>query len=328
MPGDPLKDIHVDREGPLRDEGRRRLQEALASVSLLGGALLLAGAVAPGTCPAPRLDVSLSRTAAKQGAIVVVTLTSDVALSSASAELEGRASVLERGGSPKLFRGLVGVDFEGKTGPASLRDPDRGPLRRPAHRGAADRRPVGKLHGRDAEGRARLRRAARIRARTDPRGPGEGRPRVAERRRGAALERAVPAAGGRSVREKSFGSRRIFNGEPRSPHSGVDLAAHAGQDVDAPAPGRVALAEDLYFSGGTIILDHGGGLFTSYFHLSRIDAKVGDVVAAGDRHRRGRRHRAGDRSSPSLERSARRRADQPARAAAVTHMAVGASEIV
>ena len=83
------------------------------------------------------------------------------------------------------------------------------------------------------------------------------------------------------VREKSFGSRRVLNGTPRSPHSGVDLAARQGQPVVAPAPGRVALAEDLYFSGGTVILDHGAGVFTSYFHLSKIDARIGELVAEG-----------------------------------------------
>jgi len=53
--------------------------------------------------------------------------------------------------------------------------------------------------------------------------------------------------------------------------------------VEAPASARVVLAEDLYFSGGTVILDHGGGLFTTYFHLSAIDVKPGDLVAAGQR---------------------------------------------
>ena len=79
----------------------------------------------------------------------------------------------------------------------------------------------------------------------------------------------------------NFGSRRVFNGKPRSSHEGADLAAPAGAPVTAPGPGRVALAEELYFSGGTVILDHGAGLFTMYFHLSRIDVKAGDAVAAG-----------------------------------------------
>jgi murein DD-endopeptidase MepM/ murein hydrolase activator NlpD len=80
----------------------------------------------------------------------------------------------------------------------------------------------------------------------------------------------------------NFGARRLFNGKPRSRHDGVDLAAAPGAPVTAPAEAVVALAGDLYFSGGTVILDHGGGLFTTYFHLSRIDVKAGDRVAVGD----------------------------------------------
>ncbi len=82
---------------------------------------------------------------------------------------------------------------------------------------------------------------------------------------------------------ENFGARRLFNGKPRSRHGGVDLAAVSGAPVTAPAEAVVALADELYFSGGTVILDHGGGLFTTYFHLSRIDVKAGDRVGAGDR---------------------------------------------
>ena len=249
---------------------------------LLGGALL-AAVVVPGNCPAPRLDVSLSIAAAKQGAIVVVTLGSDVPLAGASAELEGHPSVLEPGASPKRFRGLVGVDFESKTGPASLRietvdlcgDRHTASRRLDVRSGkfsvetltvAPDyvEPPASELD-RIHEDREKV---ARVWESGD-----------AERRWSGPFRLPVDAP----VREKSFGSRRVFNGEPRSAHSGLDLAAHAGQDVDAPAPGRVALAENLYFSGGTVILDHGGGLFTSYFHLSQIDVKLGQVVDGGDR---------------------------------------------
>ncbi|MFY9551076.1 MAG: M23 family metallopeptidase, partial [Thermoanaerobaculia bacterium] len=66
-------------------------------------------------------------------------------------------------------------------------------------------------------------------------------------------------------------------------HDGVDMAAEQGDPIEAPAPARVALAEDLYFSGGTVILDHGGGLFTTYFHLSAIEVQPGAIVAAGQR---------------------------------------------
>ena len=79
-----------------------------------------------------------------------------------------------------------------------------------------------------------------------------------------------------------FGARRVYNGEKRKPHPGLDLRAATGTEVRCAGPGVVALAEDLYFSGGTVIVDHGGGLFTVYAHLSRIDAKDGAAIAAGD----------------------------------------------
>jgi len=80
-----------------------------------------------------------------------------------------------------------------------------------------------------------------------------------------------------------YGSQRILNGEPRQPHYGVDVAAPTGTPVRAPASGEIRLAEpDLYFSGGTIILDHGHGLSSSFLHMSRIDVVVGQQVAQGE----------------------------------------------
>lgn len=77
-----------------------------------------------------------------------------------------------------------------------------------------------------------------------------------------------------------FGTRRFFNDEPRSPHPGVDLRGAEGTPVGAAGPGKVVLARDLYYSGNTVILDHGGGLFTLYAHLSRIDVADGQEVSA------------------------------------------------
>jgi Peptidase family M23 len=79
-----------------------------------------------------------------------------------------------------------------------------------------------------------------------------------------------------------FGARRILNGQPKDPHPGIDLSAPTGTTVHASGPGVVALAADLYYSGGTVILDHGDGLFTIYAHLSSIGAKEGQRVDAGD----------------------------------------------
>jgi len=80
-----------------------------------------------------------------------------------------------------------------------------------------------------------------------------------------------------------YGSQRILNGKPRRPHFGVDIAAPVGTKVVAPADGIVTLAHpDMYFSGGTLIIDHGHRLSSSFLHLSRIFVKVGQRVKKGD----------------------------------------------
>ncbi|MFV0275871.1 MAG: M23 family metallopeptidase [Parahaliea sp.] len=79
-----------------------------------------------------------------------------------------------------------------------------------------------------------------------------------------------------------YGSQRVYNGVPRSPHYGVDVAVPTGTEVRAPAAGVVTLAEpDLFYSGGTIILDHGYRLSSSFLHLSKVRVVVGDEVKAG-----------------------------------------------
>jgi len=79
----------------------------------------------------------------------------------------------------------------------------------------------------------------------------------------------------------NFGKRRILNGHPGSPHGGVDFPAVTGTPVHAAQRGRVALAEELFFSGNTVVLDHGLGIYTFYGHLSAIDVKAGDSVETG-----------------------------------------------
>ena len=94
------------------------------------------------------------------------------------------------------------------------------------------------------------------------------------------LRMQVPTPGRRS---SSFGLRRVFNGQSRNPHSGMDIAAATGTPVVAPLPCTVIDTGDYFFNGNTVWLDHGGGLLSMLCHLSAIDVKPGDVLKTGER---------------------------------------------
>ena len=92
----------------------------------------------------------------------------------------------------------------------------------------------------------------------------------------APFVRPVPGAA-----NAAFGVRSIFNGEPRRPHAGADFLSGAGTPIQAPNGGRIAVARELFFTGNTVIIDHGLGMFSTLAHLSRIDVREGDAVVPG-----------------------------------------------
>jgi len=79
-----------------------------------------------------------------------------------------------------------------------------------------------------------------------------------------------------------FGRRRVFNGEERNPHSGIDIAAATGTEIMAPANGIVTDTGDYFFNGNTVMIDHGQGLVTMFCHLDRIDVKAGQNIQQGE----------------------------------------------
>ena len=78
-----------------------------------------------------------------------------------------------------------------------------------------------------------------------------------------------------------FGSRSVLNGQARSPHGGADFASPTGTPIKAPNAGKVVLAEDLYYTGGTVVIDHGLGLVSLFAHMSQVDVREGQMVERG-----------------------------------------------
>jgi murein DD-endopeptidase MepM/ murein hydrolase activator NlpD len=221
------------------------------------------------------LSVAAAPKTIPQGGVAEIRVTSDAPLAGLVLVDRDRRIPLERDASGRVFRGLLGVDLDAQPGEREfvLESPE-GDARK-------------SLKTRVLKGSFRVQKLT-----VDPKFvevPPEEKERVKadgervnaayrsaeEARRWTAFVRPVAFDG------TNFGSRRVYNGKTQSFHAGLDMPAPAGTPVAAAADGRVALAGDLYFSGGTVLLDHGGGLFTQYMHLSRVDVKDGDVVKKG-----------------------------------------------
>ena len=223
----------------------------------------------------------VSDAAPKQGSILVVEARSEAPLVSVDGFYAGEALSFWNDADARVFQALVGVDLVARPGAASLRAravPESGaPVEcRLELRIESGEFPVQRLEvapkyveldpGDLARAQRETAELGRIFSSKTPE-------RLWQRGFHQPVSGYEPSG--------SFGKRRVFNGQPRSPHSGEDFSAPAGTPVEATARGRVVLAKNLFFLGNTVILDHGFGLISFYGHLSSIGVQPGTLVQSG-----------------------------------------------
>ena len=227
---------------------------------------------------AAALTITPTSRAMQPGELVVLTVTSTVPLTAVRArafdtDIAGFAD------DPQHWRVLIGIDLDAKLGPHSV-----------VVTATSAAGPVSATYRLTVVAKTfPTRRLTVDPAFVNP--PPDAMPRIeAEQKEQAAVwaasaaERLWSAPFVRPVDDEAnsaFGTRSIFNGQPRGAHSGADFLSPAGRPVKAPNAGRVVLAKNLYYSGNCVIIDHGLGVFTYFAHFSRIDVAVGDMVTPG-----------------------------------------------
>ncbi len=243
-------------------------------------AALLTATVLTGQRGAPPvLTITAVSRSVQPGELVVLTVTAANPLAALRARAFDRA-LLSYQSDPRTWTVLVGIDLDVKPGRHTVAI-DAGPA-------AA---PIRATHLLDVLAKTFRTRTLKVdEAFVNP--PASAQKRIAEDTadlarcwREAAPERLWTTPFARPVPQEAnsaFGTRSIFNGQPRSAHSGADFLSPTGTPVAAPGAGRVVLAKDLYFSGNTVIIDHGAGVFSMLAHLSQIDAKAGVAVQGGE----------------------------------------------
>ena len=223
------------------------------------------------TATASAQSISVRGEPAQPGSVLEITVTTAEDVAQLSGEAFGHHVAFVRGESPRVWHALVGVDLSATTAshvtvlgamyPIAV-VPRQFPTRRLRVASQFVDPPPQDL--------------ARIRVEADRLAAIFGTVTIPDR-----LEAFVPPVPG--VAGSNFGTRSIFNGEERAPHAGVDFRGAVGTPVAAPAAGRVVLAEDLFFTGQTVVIDHGLGLYSLLAHLSRIDVMPGHAVSRGQR---------------------------------------------
>jgi len=244
------------------------------SVAALIGVLLLLrlDAAAP-------ITVTAASRSSQPGELVVLTMKTGSPALSVRVHAFGRETSAFEVGSGK-WRALVGIDLDANPGPVRLE---------------IEARTAGRTVGTTYELHVKPKRFPTRTLRVDEafvNPPADVQPRIeleakelseiwatssSERLWNGPFVRPVPGEA-----NSSFGTRSVFNGKPRNPHSGADFLSPAGTPIEAPNGGRVALARELYFSGNTVIIDHGLGLSSLLAHMSSIAVHDGDHVSAGD----------------------------------------------
>ncbi len=229
--------------------------------------LLLAGLCLPATLPAAEYH-------AVQGAVVRVEADLDARSGPVRLEAFERSWPVRRT-APGRWIGWIGVDLAARPGAHAIRwRSGKGELQQtlivePGHFRISRIEVPRTMAEFDAPTLARIRsEAARLRA-------------CYKRHIDAHADFVVRGWPVNGVLSTPFGARRIVNGEPRAPHSGLDIAAPAGTPVLAPIAGRVLLTESMYLNGNTVVLGHGDGLVSVYSHLEHIAVKPGEWVEAG-----------------------------------------------
>jgi murein DD-endopeptidase MepM/ murein hydrolase activator NlpD len=225
------------------------------------------------------LTLLLSGLVAGQGEAVLLQYPHEPGVVSGSVSWSGRTVPLVRAG--ETWHGVIGVDLDAAAGAQAAEVTL-------VYEGGEERRETQPIEVRaksfptteltvapkyvepNPEDQARAERESReiaaIYARLDP-----------ERYWSAPFEVPVRGVSG----GRNFGHRRVFNGQPRAPHSGADLRAGTGTPIHASNRGRVVLAKDLFFSGNAVFIDHGLGVYSTYLHLSEIHVTPGTIVEKG-----------------------------------------------
>lgn len=240
---------------------------------LLRGLTALAAVDAP-----PAIRVTVAARALQPGELVVLTLLPTSDATAVHVQAWGR-SIPAFKLDARLWQALVGIDIDQKPGAYSI-----------------------VIDARIGTGAVRATEPLKIVAkqfptrvlRVDPdfvNPPGPVQPRI--EREASFLRQAYARSAGERLWHGSFvrpvpgeansrfGTRSIFNGEARSPHSGADFLSGTGTPIKAPNAGLVVAARDLYFTGNTVIVDHGMGVFSMLAHMSRLDVREGELVAPG-----------------------------------------------